>query len=72
MAKLPEYFYFRVKADKLNITVEDASDVDVAEIIMCRDCKYYNSFLKDGICDIHSEVVDNDYFCADGKRKENI
>ena len=38
--KPPKYFYFRVKSDIDGITLEDASDVDVAEVVRCKDCKY--------------------------------
>ena len=40
--KMPEYFYFRVKAVKHGtaIEVENASDADVVEVVRCEDCKY--------------------------------
>ena len=37
--KPPKYFYFRVKSDIDSITLEDASDADVVEVVRCKDCK---------------------------------
>lgn len=41
----PKHFYFRVKTvnrgNVLELDVEDASDVDVAEVVRCKDCKYF-------------------------------
>ena len=43
MAKLPKYFYFRLHSMKhgTEIEIEDASNVDVAEIVRCKDCMFY-------------------------------
>ena len=40
--KTPKYFYFRVKPVNHGtaLDVENASDVDVAEVVRCIDCKY--------------------------------
>ena len=40
--KFPEYFYFRVRTDRkgTSITLEVASDVDVVEVVRCKDCQY--------------------------------
>ena len=49
--KPPKYFYFRVKSDIDGITLEDASDADVAEVVRCKDCIYWQRpqvKLKDG------------------------
>ena len=49
--KPPKYFYFRVKADIDGITLEDASDADVVEVVRCKDCIYWQRpqvKLKDG------------------------
>jgi hypothetical protein len=77
MAKLPKYFYFRVQAGKDKIKLEDASDADVVEVVRCKDCKY-NCGTKMWVD--HEETADCtnghgypplDWFCADGKRKNN-
>lgn len=38
MAKIPKYFYFRVTVGLKEITLEDASDVDVVEVTRCPFC----------------------------------
>ncbi|MBQ4187433.1 MAG: hypothetical protein II642_06085, partial [Firmicutes bacterium] len=40
--QIPKYFYYRVKTDRKGLTVEieDASDVDVAEVVRCAECKH--------------------------------
>ena len=40
---IPKYFYFRVRPKNKGtaIELEDASDVDVVEVIRCKDCKHY-------------------------------
>ena len=43
--KPPDYFYFRVKFDpkSMTITLEDASDADVVEVVRCKNCKYFDT-----------------------------
>lgn len=41
MAKMPEHFYFRIKAGITKVEIEDASDADVVEVVRCKDCKHY-------------------------------
>lgn len=36
----PKYFYFRLRAGMGKLKLEDASDVDVVEVVRCKDCKY--------------------------------
>lgn len=40
--KVPKYFYFRIKTVNHGTAfdIEDASDVDVVEVVRCKDCKY--------------------------------
>ena len=42
MMELPKYFYFRLHPSEKGtaVEIEDASDVDVVEIIRCKDCKH--------------------------------
>ena len=41
--KIPKYFYFRVKPINkgTGIELEDASEVDVVEVVRCKDCKHW-------------------------------
>lgn len=41
MGKIPDHFYFRVKVGLTKVELEDASDIDVAEVVRCADCRYY-------------------------------
>lgn len=73
--KPPKYFYFRVKSDIDGITLEDASDVDVVEVVRCRDCKYarrYTNKIKCGYWSEQtaSEIVCDDDFCSYGEKRE--
>ena len=69
--KIPKYFYFRVRVINkgTSIEVEDASDVDVVEVVRCKDCRYW----RDDDCknDNHGycPINEND-FCSRGVRKK--
>ena len=41
--EIPKYFYFRVRVINkgTGVEVEDASDVDVVEVVRCKDCKWH-------------------------------
>lgn len=43
-----------------------ADGCPLIEIVTCKDCKY-NSKMT---CDIEGYVISDDYFCADGERRE--
>ena len=56
--------------------------VDAVEVVRCRDCRYYEimQLKRDGtddrrykpsLCVLHNRNFDEDYFCADGKRRED-
>lgn len=83
MTKIPKYFYFRVHAGKTSIELEDASDIDVVEVVRCKDCKHSYIFEPwEGInatryCKIYKNhygdadmCVDDDDFCSNGDRKD--
>ena len=36
------------------------------ELVRCKDCKRFD----DGICELYGFRRENDYYCADGERKE--
>ena len=86
--EIPKYFYFRVRAINkgTGVEVEDASDVDVVEVVRCKDCYYCateKSFGKEYLyCDAfyeHAEgdligaslMVEPNHFCAWGERRED-
>ena len=70
--EIPKYFYFRVRAINkgTSIEVEDASDVDVVEVVRCKDCVHF----WNGICNAHIDVIDMDEndFCSLGEREDEI
>ena len=76
--KLPKYFYFRVKIDvtndgKAEVRAEDASDVDVVEVVRCKDCKFWNEEKYLGFCSVHQEGgIGEDDFCSYGERKDVV
>jgi hypothetical protein len=72
----PKYFYFRVyDINKgTGIKVEDVSDVDVAEIIRCKDCRWSEI----GAWDIRwciydkknrTKAVEDDDYCSWAERR---
>lgn len=44
-------------------------DKDYPELIRCKDCVKYKIF-GDGYCPWIEQEVEEDFFCADGKREE--
>ena len=71
--KTPKYFYFRVKVINkgTGLKVENASDVDVVEVVRCKDCKHRDP--EDKKCDCGHFIDwqlprDDDWYCADGER----
>ena len=53
---------------------------DVVEVVRCKDCRFCDSIcankrcgeeaVTDYYCNIYDELVDDDYFCSMGSRKE--
>ena len=76
MAKMPEYFYFRIKAGSTKVEIEDASDTDVVEVVRCNVCKHYQGVHN---CEGHAPcdfwgiggVMAND-FCSRGERRDDV
>lgn len=68
--QIPKYFYFRIKTDRkgLTVEVEDASDVDVAEVVRCRECKH-NYGINEPMCDFADRKLRETDFCSRGERK---
>lgn len=84
MAKIPKYFYFRVHAGRTSIELEDASDVDVVEVVRCKDCKHFpvetnrdGLVFPDEVCPCHCEDFwyswkpKDDFYCGKGERKDD-
>ena len=67
--KAPKYLYFRVKiVNHTVLDIEDASDVDVVEVIRCKDCKSYQ--LNHHYCSFHRSEFCADDFCSYAERRE--
>ncbi len=49
--------------------INHAPTVDAVPVIRCKDCVRYKIF-GDGYCPWIEQTVEEDFFCADGKRKE--
>lgn len=75
--EIPKYLYFRVRvinkgtpdSFSVGVELEDASDVDVAEVVRCKDCKWYDKTMN--ICGNLHYMMQPDWFCADGERSED-
>ena len=77
-----KYFYFRTRVINkgTGVEVEDASDVDVVEVVRCADCKYLqcnmrqDGSLPKGVdeyeCRHWCGSCDPTDFCSHGERKE--
>lgn len=68
MAKLPQDMIFHYHSDD-GITIK----VDAIPLVRCKDCKWSydaigGTFCSHGVC--VDCVVDIDFFCADGERKD--
>lgn len=43
----------------------------LVEVVRCKDCKHSGSFKYGRFCEDIEQYVDDDFFCADGERKDN-
>ena len=51
--------------------IEEAKTVDVAEIVRCENCVWYNRTSKhSGQCKLHRLDTTNDFYCELGRRTE--
>jgi hypothetical protein len=72
MEKIPDHLYFRVKVGLTEVKLEDASDVDVVEVVRCKDCIHwleYDSSPPD--CGMNMLRMGPDDYCSYGERKNN-
>lgn len=77
MAKLPEYFHFRVLEGRTKIGIQDVSGHDFVEIVRCRDCKYWETdWTPQGVSDGRHYCApldlfpSADWYCSDGEKRE--
>ena len=71
--EIPKYFYFRVRVINKGtaIEVEDASDVDVVEVVRCKDCIHYWKNKPSDDVPVCLASPKDDAFCSEGERKED-
>ena len=70
MAKMPDGWILIPKESKKGF------EVPMYELVFCRNCKfgamlYADDRFMDGYCHRHNIAVDEKFYCADGKRKED-
>lgn len=86
MAKLPEFFHFQVRSGLTKIEIQDVSDKDFVEVVRCLYCINYveseevngekmcvrdaDWSVEDGCYYGFTEYTPPDWFCADGKKRE--
>lgn len=67
MANFPKYFYFRVHVNMTSVEIEDASDVDVVEVVRCKDCNDYQTKFR--WCKLHDGEMQPTDFCSYGEQR---
>lgn len=52
--------------------VQEINAVDAVPVVRCRDCQWFdaNGDYYDAYCDKNGISVEEDFFCADGERKD--
>ena len=72
--EIPKYFYFRVRAINkgIGLEAEDASDVDVVEVVRCKDCKWHEHEEPSMVwCPyVVGSWVDENGFCSKGAKMD--
>ena len=56
------------KTDRIWFHTKKGKDVEFAKVIRCKDCAIYRN--EDNYCRWLELYVEDDFYCADGKRKE--
>ena len=54
------------------LTLDAMPTVDAVPVVRCRDCQWFdaNGDYYDAYCDKNGISVEEDFFCADGERKD--
>lgn len=45
---------------------------DLVEVVRCKDCVHYTEEPGKWMCEMYDWVHEGDWFCADGRRQEDI
>lgn len=73
--KAPKYLYFRVKTANhgTDLDIEDASDVDVVEVVRCKDCDWWTKQEDSprGRCALFQIYSTGGWFCGSAERRED-
>ena len=71
--RIPKYYYFRVRVINkgTGVEVEDASDVDVVEVVRCKDCIHYWKNKPSDDVPVCLASPKDDAFCSEGERRED-
>lgn len=71
---LPKYTGYALSANEVAGAVENAPTIDAVPVVRCRDCKHRyvdGDNVRFNLCMlIHNRVQPDDWFCADGERKD--
>ena len=65
------YTYYTTTKEK----IDAMPTADVVEVVRCEDCVWYDKRRQHGnLCEGHNleKVFQPDFFCADGKRREDV
>lgn len=67
MADLPKDTIFHYHSED-GVTIK----VDAIPLVRCKDCQWFdkNGDYYDAYCDKNGIAVDDDFYCADGERKD--
>ena len=70
--EIPKYFYYRVRVINkgTGVEIEDASDVDVVEVVRCKDCRWFENDGYPTNCKIMQFCVEAEDYCSRGERRE--
>lgn len=50
--------------------IEDAPQVDVVEVVRCKDCTWWKDFMCTNVNGADCLVMNENWFCASGERRE--
>lgn len=51
---------------RADVDLKRADDCPLVEIVTCKDCKHN----KNGVCPNYRRFVEDNFYCADGERRE--